>query len=371
MLRTPFLWTRQKKPLPLAAVMSWTSRNRFERSSARRTSLRCNYLFASRLCVLIVFLATAVMGTSTADEHRDSSEMLQLLRPLTSSVRRSMAQVISGTRPVALATAVDSDGFLITKRSELSSDPLRVRLWDGRMYPARVAAVRRQNDLALLKIDSDVQLTPIEFENFMPAPASFLISPGRTGRAIGIGVLGARQRRIMAQGRLGVYLDDDNNGRALVREVIQGSGADRAGIVAGDVIVEINGAQQQSSSGVMRTLKRMFPGENVRLTVIRQNGDVGTDTLEMDARIREVDMLHESENDSLVNGPRSGRISGFDRVIQHDTVLNPDECGGPILDTAGRVVGMNIARAGRVVTYALPASLVNSELQGMLAEAKR
>jgi S1-C subfamily serine protease len=63
-------------------------------------------------------------------------------------------------------------------------------------------------------------------------------------------------------------------------------------------------------------------------------------------------------------------LSGFDRVIQHDTVLDPDECGGPVLDIAGRVVGLNIARAGRVVSYALPASLVIPQMVSMLEEAR-
>jgi S1-C subfamily serine protease len=81
-------------------------------------------------------------------------------------------------------------------------------------------------------------------------------------------------------------------------------------------------------------------------------------------------VLQESESDSRVNGPRNIRLSGFDRVIQHDTVLDPDECGGPVLDTAGRVIGMNIARAGRVVSYSLPSSLILPEMVSMLEEAR-
>ena len=80
-------------------------------------------------------------------------------------------------------------------------------------------------------------------------------------------------------------------------------------------------------------------------------------------------MMQESESDSKVNGPRNVRLSGFDRVIQHDTVLDPDECGGPVLDTSGHVVGINIARAGRVVSYSLPSSLL-PEMVSMLEEAR-
>ena len=117
--------------------------------------------------------------------------------------------------------------------------------------------------------------------------------------------------------------------------------------------------------GVIEALRQLFPGESVRLTIVRAG-----DTLELSAMIRDMDVVLESENDTKVNGPRSTRLSGFSRVIQHDTVLDPDDCGGPILDTRGRALGVNIARAGRVVSYALPSSLVIADVESMLAEAR-
>jgi serine protease Do len=49
-------------------------------------------------------------------------------------------------------------------------------------------------------------------------------------------------------------------------------------------------------------------------------------------------------------------------AFQHDTVLRPADCGGPIVDLDGRVIGFNIARAGRTESYALPAVEVNKVL---------
>jgi S1-C subfamily serine protease len=122
--------------------------------------------------------------------HRDSAEMVNLFRPITESVRESVVQVLCGGRPVSLGTVVAADGFVLTKRSELTSDPIRVRMTDGRMFPARVAAVRRRNDLAMLRVDSEIAFSPVEFFSDVPAIASFVVSPGRTGRPIGIGVVG-------------------------------------------------------------------------------------------------------------------------------------------------------------------------------------
>lgn len=326
---------------------------------------------AARVWISAVWAMVTLIGVpAMADERRDNTDMTRLIQPIAESVQYSVAQVLSGGRPVALATIVSADGYLLTKRSELSGDPIRIRLHDGRLYPARVAAVRRRNDLALLRIDANVSLTPLRFVDHTPSVASFLVSVGRTGRPIGLGVLGVRARKIDHQGRLGVMLIDNADGRAVVEDVFPNSGAMSAGIIAGDLIIAINGRSEVNKSSVIETLRGMFPGEDVRLTILRPNTNQGVETLEMDARIRDFDLMRESENDSRVNGPRSDRLSGFDRVIQHDTVLDPDECGGPILDTSGRVIGINIARAGRVVSYALPASLVMTELVGMLQEAR-
>ncbi len=296
---------------------------------------------------------------------RDNGSMMRLVRPLTEKVKHSIVQVLCGGRPVALGTVVGADGYILTKRSELSGDPIRVRLSDGRVIPARVAVVRRRNDLAMLKVNTAGDLAAIAMVGETPRIGSFVISPGRRGQPVGLGVLGVTARRVDHNGRLGVLLDNAYVDQALVRGVWPKSGADFAGLKPGDRIVAINDERKTSRDSVIETLHKMFPGESVRLTIVRSG-----DTLNLNAGIRELDILQESENDSKVNGPRSARLSGFQSVIQHDTVLNPDECGGPLLNSSGQAIGMNIARAGRVVTYALPGSLIISEMLEMMQQAR-
>lgn len=328
----------------------------------------------SKLAWLTAALAAVLWcdATAGADERRDNADMIQLVQPIAESVKDSVVQVLSGGQPVALGTIVSADGFVLTKRSELSGDPIRVRLSDNRLLPARVAAVRRRNDLAMLRIESSVTLAPVRFTSVEPQIASFLISVGRKGGPIGLGVVGVKAaRRVDHRGRLGVVLESDSSGRALVQGVWPDSGADLAGIREGDLIVAIDGREENSRGGVIETLRGKFPGESVRLTILRPSeSSSALETLEMNAKIREFGLMQESKSDSKVNGPRNVRLTGFDRVIQHDTVLDVDECGGPVLDSQGRVIGVNIARAGRVVSYALPASLVLPEMISMLEEAR-
>ena len=70
---------------------------------------------------------------------------------------------------------------------------------------------------------------------------------------------------------------------------------------------------------------------------------------------------------NAMGGALSGRRTGFPMVIQHDTVIRPADCGGPLVDLEGRVLGVNIARAGRVETWALPGDVAMKVFQDLKA----
>ncbi|XZE55304.1 PDZ domain-containing protein [Planctomycetaceae bacterium SH139] len=295
--------------------------------------------------------------------RRDSGPMMELVKPLCAVAGESSVQIFSGDRPVALGLVVHQDGLIVTKRSELSGDPIRVRLSDKRLVSARVAAVRREDDLALLECDAKGLKASEFYATEDPQVGSFLVTVGRGGRPIHLGVVSVASRPLPATGRLGVRLEDDRQGTARVGLVFPGSGAEAAGLQPGDKIMEVDGRPSAGSLEVTKLLKAMFPGESVRLTIARDG-----DTVELEAQIREFNLMLESADDARLNGPRNKRLTGFDLVLQHDTVLDPDQCGGPVVDSKGRIVGLNIARAGRVMSYALPASLVKPLVDSMIAE---
>jgi hypothetical protein len=62
--------------------------------------------------------------------------------------------------------------------------------------------------------------------------------------------------------------------------------------------------------------------------------------------------------ETIAGNKLSTRRNGFEQVVQHDTVLKPDQMGGPILDLNGRALGVNIAKNGRVSTFALPLTVL-------------
>jgi serine protease Do len=64
-----------------------------------------------------------------------------------------------------------------------------------------------------------------------------------------------------------------------------------------------------------------------------------------------------------LGGPLSKRRTRFQEVVQHDSPLDPEDCGGPLVNLDGEVIGINVARAGRIMSYAIPAESVRDILK--------
>lgn len=52
-------------------------------------------------------------------------------------------------------------------------------------------------------------------------------------------------------------------------------------------------------------------------------------------------------------------------AFQHDSMLTSKTCGGPIIDLSGSIVGINIARAGRVSSLALPVNEIRDVIEDL------
>jgi len=300
---------------------------------------------------------------------RGAPTVLSAFEPVVSNASSSVATVLADGIPIALGTVVDSDGLLLTKASQLDGESVTCRLADGRHLHAVILGEDDEQDLALVKVAAD-DLKPVTWcKGDVPKAGQWVITPGMSPTPVAIGVVSAAPRswRMRRQDRprgfLGVQLEAGESNTVRVVRVIRGLAADKAGVEAGDVIARIGDEDMESVGQVIRKLGGTPPETSVTVGLIRS----GDEELSIEATLGE--MRVRSPELRWGGGPFSDRRFEFPNVLPHDTTLLPIQCGGPLLDMDGRAVGINIARALRVASYALTAQDVRRALQRLRAEA--
>lgn len=301
----------------------------------------------------------AMVAPVSLDSEKSGPADRDAVRKMIAGSSAATVRILSGGSPIALGTVVDADGYVVTKASLLHGD-LVVRLHDGRELAAGIVGKDTVNDLALLHANAR-GLRAIEWRKGpAPPPGSIVAAAGATDEPLGIGVVSTEARRIRGstvppdhQGWLGVSLSEDAAG-VLVDSVVHRSPAERAGLAPGDQIVSINSKPMGSTNQVTETVRNAGPDAALGFT-IRRRGEPRDVAVTLG---RPPGTTGRAPEDNWGGGPFSERRWGFPSVIPHDIAVLPQDCGGPLVDSDGKVVGVNIARALRVSTFALPADTV-------------
>ncbi len=68
----------------------------------------------------------------------------------------------------------------------------------------------------------------------------------------------------------------------------------------------------------------------------------------------------------------AGRVERLDNVIQTDAAINPGNSGGPLINSAGQVIGVNVAVAqgGQNIGFAIPINVVRESLDNFKTTGK-
>ena len=272
-------------------------------------------------------------------------------RSVIDEARLATVRVRTDGRDTALGGIVGADGWVITKASRLPGEITCV-LHDQRELEARIVGVDRDYDIALLKIDAQ-QLPTLKLE-LLPSPeiGAWLATVGSNRAPLGVGVLSVAARAIMHRsGVLGVRFGENSEAPVIV-EVFEDTAAFKAGLMPGDRILGINGESIGSRVTFIRRVREYSPGDRIRLRLRRGDEELSLSVLLQGRRPWRLPTREEFQNQ--LGSKLSQRRFGFPQALQHDTVLKPSDCGGPIVDLEGNVVGFNLARAGRTETYAIP-----------------
>jgi serine protease Do len=301
-----------------------------------------------------------------------------VFEPQRLAIQKCSAVIYNQRDEIAYGVVVSKDGYILTKASEIKefegsnilgqenmkfsvegivkagSVKLSVRV-DKKSYDeVKVISVDESWDVALIKVDAQ-DLTPAEFASDSKLEqGSWVVVNGatsRTKRRVLAGIISAKAREIPTAGGagLGLVLEMDKD-KLEVKQVSEESGAKEAGVLAGDLIVAIDGEKVLKFEEIAKILKDKKVGDEVKLTVKRAGKD-----LDLQVKLAPLgEMDHQPDRNDQMSGDFSKRRSGFPRIIQHDILANSETMGGPVLDMKGRVVGMNIARANRAETFAIP-----------------
>ena len=280
------------------------------------------------------------------------------LAPVASPVTVSTVEFLGPEHQrVCLGIVVDTSGHVLTKASEVATvgDDLYCRFAGGITVTAKVTDMFPPYDLALVKT-SATGLRPVSWGlSANNEPGTIVAATGIGDTPLSFGVLSVGVRSLNP-GFLGVNLSGEGNG-AVVHAVIARSAALAAGIKAGDVIIEVEGEKITDRDHLIAKVKKFSPGDQVQLIVDRNGTQLEMRVMlgsRHAAAIPAFDPNHMMLQKMQV--ALSKNRSGYPSALQHDLPLNPDECGGPLVNLNGEVVGMNIARAGRIRTLAIPAA---------------
>jgi len=260
-----------------------------------------------------------------------------------------------------------NSSLLVAKSSLIGSLP-SVSLPNLKPTLASIVARDKSNDLVLLKIKSvsggvklDNQNQTINSNHL----GNFLISPSPVdeGEFSISGSLVFKPNRLFSVGYLGVIPRDGDN-HVILESVPRGGPASQFNLKAEDIILSINDAKVSSAQELIEELQKYLPGDKVTVAGTR-NKEKFSINVTLGTRDDDGDGGHIA--DSLLHGKSKVR-EGFDKVFVHAANLKPTECGGPLFDTDGNFMGINIARYSRTNSFTIPAAEINNFIEQALTK---
>lgn len=344
--------------------------------------------FATLIAMSLTFQCFEQAISQTAGSQGPSSEVtgssliqLTTLKELLDPFAKAVVQIRNNDRLCCLGTIV-GDGLVISKYSELSGS-LTCIAADGTEVAGTIIASDSFDDLALLQLSTSTS----DAENFGRAvnlaidksveAGDVLLSVGQKSNPLSIGIATVAPQPIPIKQPacrdcvdLGVTVspktsevevdlplsDDATAGPKMVsgtriERVYPRTVGERIGLLKGDLLVSINQQSVPDAKALRAIGSRVRVGQSLEVIVVRA-GSVEQLNMDIDHFSRRV------YHDRWGGGPFSERRFGFGATIVHDSLLRPEQCGGPAVDLDGNVVGINIARSMRVATLAIPADRV-------------
>lgn len=288
------------------------------------------------------------------------------------SLQEFSAVVYDGRNEISYGAVLTEDGYVLGKWSELkNAKELKLRI-DDTLYPeVTLVSGDAQWDVCLLKIVASGLKPVIYAESGHVEEGSWVIANGATSRSERrpmIGIISAPSREIGAEGGavLGIEILEKKES-LIVGNVPEISGAYKAGIRKDDKILQLADKIVKNRDDVMKFMKEQKVGDKIEVTYERK-GKKNKVLVELFGRA-DTFGIEANRNDNM-SGEVSKRRSGFPRVLQHDIQGSSRTVGGPLVDLDGKCIGMNIARANRAESFAIPMEEMREVSQRLIDQAR-
>ncbi len=297
--------------------------------------------------------------------QRGNPQFVAAFREVVAGPSRSTVRILCDGQETALGMVVGSDGWILTKSADLHGR-ISCRFRDGRTVDARWVGVHHGHDLAMLQVPLR-GLTPVQFRPSKTlSVGSWVVCPGLGDDPVAMGIVSVPTRTVAARylgndAYLGISIDEEA-GSVHIVQVVADSPAARAGLKVNDVLLSLGNKHITEPDDLLEMMRQRSVGDSITLTVRRDQ-----EVLLIQATL--VRRPHNTRGDSQnsLGGELSSRTSGYATILQHDAVLRPRDCGGPLVDLDGLVVGINICRAGRTESWAIPSEVVQPLLPALMA----
>jgi len=257
-----------------------------------------------------------------------------------------------------LGTAISRNGLIVSKSSDVGESP-KVNDHRKRTLPGKVVARDEDNDLVLLQVEGPMEHFVDLANSTERMDGEILLSP-RPHDATGlVSVVGSKAFPSVKQkpiGFMGVTLEPHDDGVAL-KQVGDGP-AKKAGLKAKDVVLKLDSQRIEAMDELVNAVRSRKPGQEVSVTIKR-----GDDEKQINVTLGSRPHNSGMHVADAFAGGSSLRRTGFESIFCHDAHAEPQECGGPVFDTQGNIVGINIARFSRTCCYAMPADVMRKNVE--------
>jgi serine protease Do len=297
------------------------------------------------------------------------------LRDTMAAARACVVEVVGDDKVVALGLIVDKDGQVLTKRTELTgpAGPRRLvcRFSDGRQIGARVLRESRDHDLAFLSVPAK-DLPAVRWaKSGQPRAGQLIASLDPAAEPLHYAVIGAVcVKNPGTKGELPVRIKPAPAvaiGVAFAEFVPARLDAEavRGSLTAGDLITSLDGVATPTPAAFAKVCAdftdrpEALEGEWMKLIVARDQKTLDV-FLPLVAGEPPIPIPWRDARWNL-------RRSGFPNVFCHDGAVAFDRCGGPVVNRQGEVIGINIARADPIRSFAIPHDVA----QQVIAELRK